>query len=241
MIKGSLFVWGIRVRKTPYMAKEDHLTISYESFIQLYQLGKILGSGSQGLIYQIRSRKSNQEYAFKLVKKRQGIEAEILTYLYQKRYLSHFQIVHIQAKEAYILPLIKGISLSQASLKVREKKLCLWQILYAIYCLHNLSKPILMNDLYGENIILDKHIHLIDFGDSRWLSHPQERWIDYHQWSKLCEDILPKGSLLLRFFKSMIQKEKKSFFWILHFFYYRYVYLFVILALVFFYWIYQEV
>lgn len=223
------------------MSRQSITHLSYEEFRRSYQLGKILGNGSKGVTYLIHSRQSHQEYAFKLVSQRQSLEVEILTYLYQQKYLSYFMIVHIQEKEGYILPLIKGRTLSQASLSPKERRRSLWQVLLAIYHLHHLEKPILMNDIYGENIIIEKHIHLIDFGDSRWLEHYEERWIDYRQWVKLYEAILPSRTLLLDFIKSLIQKEKKIFGMILHLIYYRYVYIFLILAIFVFVLIYQEV
>lgn len=223
------------------MSRQSIAHLSYEEFLYSYQLGKILGNGSKGVTYLIRSRQSHQEYALKLVSQRQSLEVEILSFLYQEKYLSHFAIVHFQEKEGYILPLIKGRTLSQSSLSLKERRRSLWQVLLAIYHLHHLAKPILMNDIYGENIILEKHIHLIDFGDSRWLENYKERWIDYRQWVKLYEAILPSRTLLFNFIKSLIHKEEKIFGVILHLIYYRYVYMFLILAIFVFVLIYQEV
>ena len=176
---------------------EDNLKINKSSFVAYktnkitdeYKFGKTLGEGSFGQVRQATHKKTKQERAIKILKKRQQdekrlfLEVNILSKLTHPNIMDIYEFYEDKANFYIVSELCKGGELFDQIEKkgcFKEEEACqiFLQLMSAICYSH--SNHIVHRDLKPENIMYEERenstplIKLIDWGGARYFNKNQK-------------------------------------------------------------------
>jgi calcium-dependent protein kinase len=161
------------------LSKDQMIKISTEAITNHYVILSDLGNGSYGMVKKVKHKKSNEERAMKIVKKKSESsinEIEILKKISHPNIISIYEIFE-DSKNYYIMSeLLEGGELfeeitNRGSFSEMDAAKIMKQLLNAVNYLHN--KNIVHRDLKPENIMMinrnsnNFEIKLIDFGTAK--------------------------------------------------------------------------
>ena len=165
-----------------------------ETKITDFNIIKILGSGSFGKVLLAKHKKTNQEYALKLIDKtnKNNIEGkpyfrreiEIMYKLHHKNCIKLYGHFEDEEKCYFIMEYISNgnlysfISCHPNNILPPETVTKITkELVSAVYYLHNMTPPIIHRDIKPENILLDENnsIKLTDFGWSNYINLTEVR------------------------------------------------------------------
>jgi serine/threonine protein kinase len=173
---------GQNLRRPPFTRVRSSSTGVEPAGPDSFELVKFLGKGSFGRVLHVRHKRTQQDYAMKILQKRKATNGSFLRYTMTERnilsYIRHPYIVSLHyafqtpKQLVLVLKFCPGGTLQQ--LIKRAKSLgpslaCLYaaEVLLALCHLH--CRHIVFRDLKPDNIVLDaeRHCLLTDFGLSK--------------------------------------------------------------------------